>query len=140
MTPAATTPSAPPPPIADFALRLAPPAPRQDAGDAEAAALIAHLAAFAVGVSPHELGRVTRRSAAASRARQVAMYLAHTALSWPLARVAAAFRRDRTTVSHACSRVEDWRDDAGFDACLCELEACLHAIPSPRALACTEGA
>lgn len=124
----------------DYALRFAPPPPQPDAGDVEVAALVAHLAAYAVGVAPHELGQLTRRSAAAARARQVAMYLAHTALSWSLARVATAFGRDRTTVSHACGRVEDWRDDAGFDARLGDLEACLQAVPRPRALACGEEA
>ncbi len=141
MTPAPCPRNATRSPAAAGALpHLPPPLPRPDERDAELAALVAHLSAFAVGVQAQELGRMTRCSAAAARARQVAMYLAHTALSWPLSRVAAAFGRDRTTVSHACGRVEDWRDDAGFDARLGELEACLQAMPQPRALASGRGA
>ena len=139
MTPSPIPPN-PSHPAAAFTLRLPPRAPPPDETDADVAALIAHLAAFAVGVRPHELGRTTRSHASAARARQVAMYLAHTALSWQLGRVAAAFGRDRSTVSHACARVEDWRDDAGFDARLAELEACLQAVPQPRTLANAQGA
>ena len=113
---------------------LHPPPPRDD-GDAATATLIVHLVAFATGVGAHELASATRSGAAAARARQVAMYLAHTALSWPLGRVAQAFGRDRSTASYACARVEDWRDDAAFDARLGELEACLQAAPVRRSLA-----
>lgn len=51
-------------------------------------------------------------------ARQVAMYLAHVELGLSLAMVGAQFGRDRTTVSHACGRVEDRRDDPAVDTAL----------------------
>jgi len=117
-------------------LPTAPPPPRsQGPTDPEVAALIAHLCAYAVGVPAPEVARTTRASAPVARARHVAMYLAHTGLSWPLCRVAAAFGRDRTTASYACARVEDLRDDAEFDARLGEVEAWLQAAPQARALA-----
>jgi chromosomal replication initiation ATPase DnaA len=58
----------------------------------------------------------------AARARQAAMYLAHVAMGVPLATVGKAFHRDRSTVTHACHRVEDRRDDPAFDAALADLE------------------
>ena len=111
-----------------------PRSPRQET-DPDIAELIAHLVAFATGVSALEVASIRRNGVEAARARQVAMYLAHTGLSWPLGRVALAFGRDRSTVAHACAKVEDWRDDAVIDARLVELEACLQAAPRPRGLA-----
>jgi chromosomal replication initiation ATPase DnaA len=64
----------------------------------------------------------SRRSRRASRARHVAIYLAHVALGLPLGAVAADFRRDRTTAEYACRVVEDARDDPAFDAALAGLE------------------
>jgi hypothetical protein len=55
-------------------------------------------------------------------ARQVAMYMTHTICSVPHIYIARSFRRDRTTVSYACGRVEDMRDDAYFDRQLEVLE------------------
>lgn len=63
-----------------------------------------------------------RGSAEVARARQVAMYLLHTALSVPYGEVAAMFGRDRTTVSHACRTIEDLRDDPMHDELLLRLE------------------
>ncbi|MFD1252775.1 MULTISPECIES: helix-turn-helix domain-containing protein [Devosia] len=61
----------------------------------------------------------------ASKARHLAMYLAHVVFGESLARVGVAFGRDRTTVSHACAQIEDLRDDPSFDAEICRLERCL---------------
>lgn len=108
-------------------LEAAPP-PRRRA-DRERAVLITHLVAYATGVSAREIAAPGRRAQPASEARALAMYLCHVELSWPLSRVGAAFDRDRTTVGHACRRVEDRRDDAGFDARVSELGACVRACP-----------
>lgn len=90
-------------------------------------ALAARLAAGVSGITASEIisGRSTRR---ASRARQIGMYLAHTAAGLPLTKVAEYFGRDRTTAAHACRLVEDRRDDRRFDAELAELETLLQAI------------
>ncbi|HSO46646.1 MAG TPA: helix-turn-helix domain-containing protein, partial [Rhizobiaceae bacterium] len=66
-----------------------------------------------------------RGSGDTARARQMAMYLLHTSISASYGEVARAFRRDRTTVSHACRLIEDMRDDPRHDALLASLEAVL---------------
>ena len=43
--------------------------------------------------------------------------------------MAAAFRRDRTTISHACQKVEDMRERAELDHALSLLEACVRHAP-----------
>jgi Bacterial dnaA protein helix-turn-helix len=57
-----------------------------------------------------------------SRARHVAIYLAHVTLGLPLGVVAAQFRRDRSTAAYACRLVEDLRERPAFDAALATLE------------------
>lgn len=64
----------------------------------------------------------SRGRATVAQARQTAMYLAHVTFSLPLMDVGRIFGRDRTTVSHACSLIEDRRDDAGFDHTLSLME------------------
>lgn len=79
-------------------------------------------------VDVEDLRAPTRRSAHAAFARQVAMYLAHVACALTLTEVGTLFERDRTTVAHACSLVEDRRDDPDLDRKLEHLEravACL---------------
>ena len=103
---------------------------RNESGDRLKAALVAHLVAVATGVPAQAVLGTNGKAVAVVRARQIAIYLAHTGLGWPQERVGAAFRRDRSTVSHSCARVEDWRGDEAFDRQLSELEACLQAAPS----------
>ena len=102
------------------------PDPRRDR---VAAAFITHAVALATGVSPAEIASNSRRSKAAARARQIAIYLAHVNFNWPLIRVAFAFDRDRTTCGHACHRIEDMRENAAFDAKMTVLEACVKQAP-----------
>ncbi len=75
---------------------------------------------FALGES--EVMAKSRGAPRAALARQVAMYLAHVACGLDFAAVGRLFRRDRTTVSHACRVVEDLRDDAWFDRRVAALE------------------
>jgi chromosomal replication initiation ATPase DnaA len=75
-----------------------------------------------------DLGAPTRSSPRAAFARQVAMYLAHVVCGLNLTEIGTLFHRDRTTVAHACSVVEDRRDDPDLDARIGHLEravACL---------------
>jgi len=95
------------------------------------AQFVASLVALATGVPQPEIVASARARAPVARARQIAMYLAHTAFAWPLSRVGLAFGRDRTTASHACHLIEDLRDDRVFDSILAELERCLRAAPEP---------
>ena len=63
--------------------------------------------------------------------RQIAMYLSHVVLSVPYRTIAIAFGRDRTTVVHACSVVEDRRDDTGYDRFVERCERCVEAVFAP---------
>lgn len=67
----------------------------------------------------------SRGCLAAARARQIAMYLSHVVFGLSLSEIGEAFGRDRTTVSYACARIEDMRDDRSFDEELCALEQLL---------------
>jgi chromosomal replication initiation ATPase DnaA len=63
-----------------------------------------------------------RTAAREALARHVAMYLAHVMFGWTYSQVAGVFCRHRTSVLYACARVEDRRDDPGFDARIARLE------------------
>ena len=94
-------------------------------------AFITSLVGLATDMPARDILARSRSTQAATRARQMAIYLAHVTLSWPLARVAQAFGRDRTTASHAVRAVEDLRDDPLLDARLTEMEACIRQVPDP---------
>lgn len=55
------------------------------------------------------------RRFAMSHIQQIAMYVCHVVLQMTMTEIALAFGKDRTTVGHACARVEDRRDDGGYD-------------------------
>ena len=99
--------------------------------DMAQASFVTDLVALATGVPAAQIRSKTRNNARAARARQMSMYLAYVSFEWPLARVGAAFGRDRTTAGHGCRLIEDLRDDPSFDAGLDGLEACLKTAPGP---------
>ena len=103
--------------------------PARTIDDFALAALVAQLVGLSTGLCAREITSRARGDACVSHARQTAMYLAHTAFGWPLARVGHAFGRDRTTAGYACGLIEDQRDDPRFDARLDALEAMLRAAP-----------
>jgi len=74
-------------------------------------------------ISLVELSRQSRGRANVALARQVAMYLAHVACGLTFTDIGQLFGRDRTTVAHACSLVEDRRDDPMFDTVVELLES-----------------
>ena len=80
------------------------------------------------GVEIGVLRATTRGSPRAAFARQVAMYLAHVVCGLSLTEVGALFRRDRTTVAHACIVVEDGRDDPELDRRLEHLERAICSL------------
>ncbi|MDZ4761742.1 MAG: helix-turn-helix domain-containing protein [Alphaproteobacteria bacterium] len=104
----------------------------RNGADRARAELAMSLTGYALDVPLGELRGATRGSTDAAFARQAAMYLSHVAFGMSLARVAAAFQRDRSTVAHACHVMEDRRDDAGFDAWLEALEASARSAPQPQ--------
>jgi hypothetical protein len=83
------------------------------------------LVGVALGVGLADMRRSSRGRAPAAFARQTAMYLAHVHLGLSLDRVGEHFGRDRTTVAHACRRVENSRDKPNFEPVLAYLEAVL---------------
>lgn len=89
--------------------------------------LAEHLVAAAYGTDVAAMRAPTRGSARTAQARQAAMYLLRIGLGLSHSQIGAYFRRDRTTVAHACARIEDSRDDAAFDRTLDCLEAALQA-------------
>lgn len=96
-----------------------------DASDQRKIERVIELVAREYDVSKVLILHHSRCRASAARARQVAMYLSHVVLGQSLLDVGRAFGRDRTTVSHACSLIEDQRDDPTFDAQLDCFEAIL---------------
>jgi hypothetical protein len=91
-------------------------------GDQDALGLLG-LVAAARGVPILLLLHPSRCVAAVAEARQLAMYLVHVALRRDYAAVGRYFGRDRTTVAHACARIEDGRDEPSFDDFVAQLEA-----------------
>ena len=94
--------------------------------------LLDHAMSRTFAVRSRELWSVTRGRPAAAFARQVAMYLAHVAFGLSLTEVGHVFARDRTTVAHACSLIEDLRDDLTFDRSLELLEGVLRFLAPSR--------
>jgi hypothetical protein len=76
------------------------------------------VAAAWLGAPLREMRQASRRTARIAEARQIGMYLAHTIACRSLTRVGHVFGRDRTTVRHACARIEDLRDGPALDQAL----------------------
>lgn len=98
--------------------------PRQDGR----ALLALAAAASACRVPLADLRRPTRGHPRISYARHLGAYLAHVALGQTLTQVGRTIARDRTTIRHACHRIEDARDDRAFDYALSRLEEGLGAV------------
>lgn len=102
--------------------------------DRAAARLAAGVVGYALGVAEEDILDASRGSAAAAFARQVAVYLCHTGFELSLARVAAAFGRDRSTIAHACHTIEDRREEPQFDLWIGGLETMVRQAPAPQAM------
>jgi chromosomal replication initiation ATPase DnaA len=75
-----------------------------------------------LGISPQLLMHHSRCRSHIADARQLAMYLLHICTGKSMSEVGRFFGRDRTTVSHACNKIEDKRDDIKFDNFVTGLE------------------
>jgi chromosomal replication initiation ATPase DnaA len=81
-------------------------------------------------ITADELAFGSRGSPRAALARQAAMYLCHVGFSLSFEGIGRLFRRDRTTVAHACRVIEERREDARFDRRIAALERqCAAARP-----------
>lgn len=98
----------------------------------DAARLVLLVVGAQMRTSRKALLQASRGTARVCQARQIAMYLLHTALSCSYQEVAAIFGRDRTTVSHACRLVEDMRDDPQTDGKLLQMEEIISAALALR--------
>jgi len=85
--------------------------------------LAALLCADLFSVSLSEIYGSKRGAARIALARQAAAYLAHVTFGLTYEAVGRALGRDRTTVAHACRRIEDLRDEPAFDRMIGEVEA-----------------
>ncbi len=62
-------------------------------------------------ISRQDLHLKQRGIAPIAYARQVAMYLSHISFGISFTQIGRFFGRDRTTVAHACQRIEDDREN-----------------------------
>ncbi len=83
---------------------------------------IAVCVALDFSLDPQSLFARGRGAPRLAQARQIAMYLAHVGFALSCESVGRQFRRDRSTVAHACRAVEDGRDDRWFDCRVSALE------------------
>lgn len=103
------------------------------ARDREAARIV-DLVAAARGVTRTEILSGHRCSNGTVAARQLAMYLVHTLLGRTYLEVGRLFGRDRTTVSHACARIEDRRDERSlFEREVASIEAAVARVAEREA-------
>ncbi|SCW79280.1 helix-turn-helix domain-containing protein [Ancylobacter rudongensis] len=89
---------------------------------AETCLIAARLAADATAIPLPLVLHPRRLDRRCASARALAMYLAHVGLGLPMSRVAAGFGRHRSTVAHACRRIEERRESAGWDRWVAALE------------------
>lgn len=98
---------------------------RRVTGAGEKVLLVQMAVAGVTGVKLAEITSHRRGGAAASFARQMALYLCHLVFELNAYQLAVAFDRDRATVRHAFRRIEELREDRELDRTLSRLEAML---------------
>jgi chromosomal replication initiation ATPase DnaA len=84
------------------------------------------IAAQVYGVPVEQLRSPTRGRPHVARARQIAIHLARCVFDMSHRELALEFRRDRSTVHHACHHIAALREESGeFDSTLNWMEALL---------------
>lgn len=78
-----------------------------------------------MGVEKEHLFAPTRLSPRIAFARQVAIYIMHTTFGFSHMSVARCFKRDRTTIRHSVTLIEEKRGDPAFDQKFVLLEAAM---------------
>jgi hypothetical protein len=97
-------------------------------GGDPAAAAVAALVARRRNIPMDLLLHRSRCKPEIAEARMLAMYLVHIMLGRTYSEVGQFFGRDRTTVAHACARIEDLRDDPRFEDEVLACEGSIGAI------------
>ncbi len=92
------------------------------------AMIIVNMVSKLTNVTKSDFFHNSRCKAHIAEARQLAMYLLHVTSGRSMSEVGRFFGRDRTTVSHACAKIEDRRDDMEFDEFVAQLENKIFAI------------
>ncbi len=93
---------------------------------AQRANLALFVAAQVYGVPLEEMRKPTRGRPRVARARQIAIHLARNVFGLSKQQLAAEFRRDRSTVLHACHVIDGMREgSAEFDSTLRWMEGLL---------------
>jgi chromosomal replication initiation ATPase DnaA len=93
-----------------------------------AAEMVLRVVTRSFSVDRDSLVSGTRGIKAVAQARQAGMYLLHIVFGLTYEEVGLAFGRERTTVAHACAKVEDERDDLLTDMKLETLEDALERL------------
>ncbi|CAN5317934.1 hypothetical protein BH10PSE1_BH10PSE1_00690 [soil metagenome] len=107
--------------------------PPTEEGDRIRAGLALQMVALPTGISVEAMLARERHGGRATRARWLAMYLAHVGFGWPLERVGYAFGCNRATAGAGCRWAEDARDDPMIDGLLDRLETAVRDIcEAPR--------
>jgi len=109
-------------------------------GDKLLATFVNQMVASAFELPSERLLRYDRGNAKATRARQIAIYLMHTGLSFSLAKVSRIYNKDRTTIGYACRLIEDLRDSPAFDDRILELENTINTVLKLAAYVPSKGA
>lgn len=102
----------------------------------DALALVDELVAKTYKIPRTSLHARTRCRKNVAFCRQVAMYLGHVCLSYPVKEVARHYGRDRTTVAYACRIVEERREAEDVDLLLNSLESALETMMLLTPLTC----
>jgi hypothetical protein len=93
--------------------------------------IVAKIATEMMFLTSDEPQRGRNRRFIMSHVQQIAMYVCHVVLQMTMSEVGRGFGRDRSTVGHACARVEDRRDEAGFDRLVAAIETVASGVFTP---------
>jgi hypothetical protein len=93
--------------------------------------VVATIATEMMFLTSDEPQRGHNRRFAMSHVQQIAMYVCHVVLQMTMTEIGRGFGRDRSTVGHACARVEDRRDEAGFDRLVTAIETVTSGVFTP---------
>ena len=95
--------------------------------DPQRAQLIVAAVTLEFGTPYMDVRSKTRGASDICFARQISMYLMNVIYGVSLTRIGRAFNRDRSTASHACNVIEDYREDPLLDQKISRLEKFLYA-------------
>ncbi len=90
--------------------------------------LVANSVALAIGTKEEYLLGPSRGAHALALGRQTMQYLMHVTFGMDYTRIGYWTNRDRTSVSYACGRIEEYRDNLSYDKALFFAELALREM------------